>query len=125
MLYRVLYGLHDIFSPMNVFRYITFRAALAVISAMLLSLFIGPMIIKWLKQISITQQIRDDGPQTHLKKTGTPTMGGIIIIACILLSMLMWGDLENTYIWIMILSLVGYGGIGLLDDYLKVIRKNP
>ena len=124
MLYRIFIQSACTFSsPMNVFRYITFRAALAVISAMLLSLFIGPRIINWLKKISITQQIRDDGPQTHLKKTGTPTMGGIIVIACILLSMLMWGDLENIYVWIMILSLVGYGGIGLLDDYLKVIQE--
>lgn len=125
MLYKLLYSLHDFASPLNVFRYITFRAALAVISAMLLSLLIGPAVIGRLKKISITQQIRDDGPQSHLKKTGTPTMGGIIVIACIVLSMLMWGDLQNSYIWIMILSLVGYGCIGLLDDYLKVIRKNP
>ena len=125
MLYKILYGLHEYYSPLNVFRYITFRSALAVITAMLLSLCIGPRIISWLKKISITQQIRDDGPQTHLKKSGTPTMGGIIILICILLSVLMWGDLENMYIWIMIGSLVGYGAIGLLDDYLKVIRKNP
>lgn len=125
MLYKLLYSAHDFFSPVNVFRYITFRTALAVISAMLLSLFIGPRIITWLKKISITQQIRDDGPQTHIKKSGTPTMGGIIIIACIVLSVLMWGDLENMYVWIMVLSLIGYGVIGLLDDYLKVIRKNP
>ncbi len=125
MLYRVLYSLHEYYSPLNVFRYITFRAALAVISAMLLSLFIGPRIIAWLKKVSLTQQIRNDGPQTHLKKSGTPTMGGIIILLCILISLLLWGDLENMYVWVMVLSLLGYGGIGLLDDYLKVIRKNP
>lgn len=125
MLYKLLYSFHDVFSPVNVFRYITFRTALAVITAMLLSLFIGPKIIEWLKKISFTQQIRDDGPQSHLKKSGTPTMGGIMIIAAILFSILLWGDLENMYIWVMILSLIGFGGIGLLDDYLKVIRKNP
>jgi phospho-N-acetylmuramoyl-pentapeptide-transferase len=125
MLYRILYSMHELYSPLNVFRYITFRTALAVISAMLLSLFIGPGIIAWLKRVSLTQQIRDDGPQTHLKKSGTPTMGGIIIIICILASLLLWGDLENMYVWIMILSLLGYGGIGLLDDYLKVVKKNP
>jgi phospho-N-acetylmuramoyl-pentapeptide-transferase len=124
MLYRALYDLHNLYSPLNVFRYITFRTALAVITAMLLSLFIGPRLIVWLKKISITQQIRDDGPQSHLKKTGTPTMGGIIIIASILATVLLWGELENMYVWIMILSLVGYGAIGLLDDYLKVVRKN-
>jgi phospho-N-acetylmuramoyl-pentapeptide-transferase len=125
MLYRILYGLHEYYSPLNVFRYITFRAALAVISAMLLSLFIGPRIISWLKRVSVTQQIRNDGPQTHLKKSGTPTMGGIIIIISIVVSLLLWGDVENMYVWVMVLSLLGYGGIGLLDDYLKVIRKNP
>ena len=125
MLYKILYGMHEFFSPLNVFRYITFRTALAVITAMLLSVFVGPRIISWLKKVSLTQQIRNDGPQTHLKKSGTPTMGGIIIIVCILASLLMWGDLENMYIWTMVLSLLGYGGIGLLDDYLKVIRKDP
>jgi phospho-N-acetylmuramoyl-pentapeptide-transferase len=123
MLHKLLYGLHDFYSPLNVFRYITFRTALAVITAMLLTLFIGPRIITWLKKISITQQIRDDGPKTHLKKSGTPTMGGIIIIICSVLTILMWGDIENMYVWIMVVSLIGYGGIGLLDDYLKVIRK--
>lgn len=125
MLYKVLFGLHDFFSPLNVFRYITFRTALAVITGMIFSLIIGPRTICWLKKISFTQQIRDDGPQTHLKKSGTPTMGGIIIIVSILFAILLWGDLENMYVWIMILSLIGYGCIGFLDDYLKVVRKNP
>ena len=117
--------MHNLFTPFNVFRYITFRTAMAVITAMALSLIIGPRLIAWLGKISFTQQIRDDGPSTHLKKSGTPTMGGILIIICILVSVLMWGDLENMYIWMMVLSLVGFGGIGLLDDYLKVVRKNP
>lgn len=125
MLYKLLYSMHDFYFPLNVFRYITFRTALAVITAMLLSLVFGGRLIKWLRKISVTQQIRNDGPQTHLKKTGTPTMGGIIIILCILITILMWGDLGNMYIWIMIVSLVGYGSIGLLDDYLKFVRKNP
>jgi phospho-N-acetylmuramoyl-pentapeptide-transferase len=125
MLYKVLFGLHDLISPLNVFRYITFRTALAVITGMLVSLMIGPRVIIWLKKISFTQQIRNDGPQTHLKKSGTPTMGGIIIIISILFAVLLWGDLENMYVWMMILSLLGYGGIGFLDDYLKVVRKNP
>ncbi|MEJ2685549.1 MAG: phospho-N-acetylmuramoyl-pentapeptide-transferase [Candidatus Sulfobium sp.] len=124
MLYKALYHLHNLFSPLNVFRYITFRTALAVITAMLISLFIGPPLIAWLKKISITQQIRDDGPRSHLRKTGTPTMGGIIIITSILATVLLWGELGNMYVWIMIFSLVGYGAIGLLDDYLKVVRKN-
>jgi phospho-N-acetylmuramoyl-pentapeptide-transferase len=124
MLYKLLFGLHDAFSPLNVFRYITFRTAIAIITAMLLSLLIGPTMIKWLRRISVTQQIWDDGPKTHLKKSGTPTMGGIIIIACIVLTILLWGDLGNMYVWVMVVSLIGFGGIGLLDDYLKVIKKN-
>jgi len=125
MLYTLLYSLHDWFSPFNVFRYITFRTALAVLTAMFFALILGPWIINRLKKLSMTQQIRDDGPQTHMNKAGTPTMGGILIIICILLTIVMWGDLKNMYVWIMIVSLVGFGGIGLLDDYLKVVRKSP
>lgn len=125
MLYKILYGMHDFYSPLNVFRYITFRTALAVITAMVLCLVIGPFIIERLRKISITQQIRNDGPQSHLKKSGTPTMGGVLIIISILFSVFLWGDLENMFIWIMIISLVGYGLVGLVDDYLKVVRKNP
>lgn len=125
MLYTLLYSLHDWFSPFNVFRYITFRTALAVLTAMFFALILGPWIINRLKKLSMTQQIRDDGPQTHMNKAGTPTMGGILIIICILLTIVMWGDLKNMYVWIMIVSLVGFGGIGLLDDYLKIVRKSP
>lgn len=125
MLYTLLYSLHDWFSPFNVFRYITFRTALAVLTAMFFALILGPWIINRLKKLSMTQQIRDDGPKTHMNKAGTPTMGGILIIICILLTIVMWGDLKNMYVWIMIVSLVGFGGIGLLDDYLKIVRKSP
>jgi phospho-N-acetylmuramoyl-pentapeptide-transferase len=124
MLYSFLYSLHDWFSPLNVFRYITFRTSLAVLSAMVFALILGPWIIKRLKRLSMTQQIRDDGPKTHMDKTGTPTMGGLIIILCILLSIFMWGDLKNMYVWVMIISLVGFGGIGFFDDYLKIVKKN-
>ncbi len=124
MLYSLLYSLHDWFSPLNVFRYITFRTSLAVLSAMFFSLLLGPWIIRKLKKFSMTQQIRDDGPESHMGKAGTPTMGGLLIILCILLSMFLWGDLQNIYIWIIILSLFGFGAIGFLDDYLKIIRQN-
>ena len=124
MLYSLLYSLHDWFSPLNVFRYITFRTSLAVLSAMVLSLLLGPWLIRKLKRFSMTQQIRDDGPKSHMGKAGTPTMGGFLIILAIALSIFLWGDLKNIYIWIMILSLVGFGAIGFLDDYLKIIRKN-
>ena len=124
MLYNFLYGLHNWFSPLNVFRYITFRTSLAVLTAMVFALLLGPWIINKLKKLSMTQQIRDDGPKTHMGKAGTPTMGGLLIILCILLAVLMWGDLKNLYIWVMIVSLVGFGAIGLFDDYLKIVRKN-
>ena len=124
MLYSLLYSLHEWFSPLNVFRYITFRTSLAVITAMLISLIFGPWIINKLRKLSLTQHIRDDGPKAHMGKAGTPTMGGLLIILCILLSVLMWGDLKNIYVWTMIVSLLGFGAIGFLDDYLKIIRKS-
>ncbi len=124
MLYSLLYNLHDWFSPLNVFRYITFRTSLAVLTAMLFSLLLGPWLIGRMRRLSMTQQIRDDGPKTHMNKAGTPTMGGILIILCILLSVFLWGDLKNMYIWVMVVSLAGFGLIGFLDDYLKITRKN-
>ncbi|MDP1758620.1 MAG: phospho-N-acetylmuramoyl-pentapeptide-transferase [Thermodesulfovibrionales bacterium] len=125
MLYSLLYSLHDWFSPFNVFRYITFRTALAVLTAMLITFILGPKVIKRLSRFSVTQQVRDDGPQTHLGKTGTPTMGGVLIIISILVTVLLWGDLTNKYILTMIFSLVGFGTIGFIDDYLKVVKRNP
>lgn len=116
--------MHELFSPLNVFRYITFRTALAVLTALFVSFLLGPWLIKKLKRLSMTQHIRVDGPKAHMGKAGTPTMGGILIIISILISMLMWGDLKNIYIWTMIVSLVGFGGIGLLDDYLKIFTKS-
>jgi phospho-N-acetylmuramoyl-pentapeptide-transferase len=122
MLYSLLYGLHEWFSPLNVFRYITFRTSLAVLTAMGFSLLVGPWMIMKLKRLSMTQQIRDDGPKAHMGKAGTPTMGGLLIILGILLSVLMWGDLKNMYIWTMIISLAGFGAIGFIDDYMKIVR---
>jgi len=125
MLYSLLYRLHEWYSPLNVFRYITFRTALAILTAMLITFVIGPAVIERLRRFSITQHIRDDGPQTHLGKTGTPTMGGVLIIISILFSIILWGDLNNRYIWVMSFSLIGFGAIGFIDDYLKVVRRNP
>ncbi|OHE56399.1 MAG: phospho-N-acetylmuramoyl-pentapeptide-transferase [Thermodesulfovibrio sp. RBG_19FT_COMBO_42_12] len=124
MLYSLLYSLHDWFSPLNVFKYITFRTSLAVLSAMVFAMILGPWMISRLKKLSMTQQIRDDGPKTHMDKAGTPTMGGLLIILCLLLSVFMWGDLKNIYVWTMIVSLIGFGGIGLIDDYLKIMKKS-
>jgi phospho-N-acetylmuramoyl-pentapeptide-transferase len=91
---------------------------------MFFSMILGPWIIRKLRRLSVTQQIREDGPKAHMGKAGTPTMGGILIILCILIAILMWGDLRNMYIWALIVSLVGFGGIGLLDDYLKIAQRN-
>lgn len=124
MLYNLLYNLHDWFSPFNVFRYITFRTALAVITAMFFSFVLGPWMIRKLRRLSLTQHIRDDGPKAHMEKAGTPTMGGVLIILCIIISLFMWGDLKNIYIWTMIVALLGFGTIGFFDDYLKIIRKS-
>jgi phospho-N-acetylmuramoyl-pentapeptide-transferase len=125
MLYELLYSLHDYFSPFNVFKYITFRTSLSAITALIVTFVIAPHIIRWLRKISITQQIRDDGPKTHFSKAGTPTMGGIIILVSITVSMLMWGNFSNIYICVAMTSLLGFGAIGFLDDYLKVVKRNP
>jgi len=124
MIWYILYSLRDWFFPFNVFRYITFRTALAVLTAMIFSLILGPWIIGKLKKLSVTQQIREDGPTTHMNKAGTPTMGGILIILCVLISVFLWADLRNIYIWIMLISLTGFGCIGFLDDCLKIRKKN-
>jgi phospho-N-acetylmuramoyl-pentapeptide-transferase len=124
MLYNLLYSLHDIFSPLNVFRYITVRSALAVITAFLISFIFAPWLVKRMRKFSLTQQVRDDGPTTHLNKSGTPTMGGILILSSIILSVLMWGDLNNKYVLLMIAATLGFGAIGLVDDYLKITKKN-
>jgi len=125
MLYKLFFSLQDVYSPFNVFRYITFRAALAVITALLISFILAPWVIKKLRNLSMTQHIRDDGPKTHLDKTGTPTMGGILIILSVVTSVLMWGDLSNKFVLIMLLAITGFGLIGFVDDYLKAVKKNP
>lgn len=125
MLYELLYSLHNYFSPFNVFRYITFRTSLSAMTALIVTFIIAPPIIRWLRKVSMTQQIRDDGPRTHYSKAGTPTMGGIIILSSITISMLMWGNFRNIYIWIVMFALLGFGAVGFLDDYLKAVKKNP
>ncbi len=123
MLYHFLFPLTKYFSGFNLLQYITFRAAMAAITALLISFIIGPYILKKLHQYQIGETIRSDGPQTHLAKKGTPTMGGTIIIFGILVSMLLWGMLTNTYINLIILTTLWMGAIGFLDDYLKVVKK--
>ncbi|KJR42433.1 phospho-N-acetylmuramoyl-pentapeptide-transferase [Candidatus Magnetoovum chiemensis] len=125
MLYYIFYGLSDIVSVFNVFRYITFRAALGVLTALILMIVLTPHVITYLRRISLMQQIRQDGPTTHYSKAGTPTMGGIVIIASVAVSVLFWGDLSNPYIWIMLFAIISFGAIGFVDDYLKITKKNP
>ena len=123
MLYHLLYPLHTTISVFNVFRYITFRTIYASLTAFLICFFLGPWVIRKLSYMQIGQYVRDDGPQTHLKKAGTPTMGGTLIIFSIMVSTLLWANLTNYFVWIVLLVTAGYGGIGFVDDYLMQIKK--
>src|SRR5512134_1016648 len=109
----------------NVFGYLTLRAVLACMTALVISFVIGPRMIAWLTRMKIGQSVRDDGPQTHLAKAGTPTMGGALILVAILVTTLLWGDLANRFVWVVLLVTAGYGAIGWIDDYRKVVYRNP
>lgn len=108
----------------RVFEYITLRAILSTLTALAMAVLIGPKMICWLQQMQIGQTVRDDGPESHLAKSGTPTMGGLLILAAIVSSVLLWADLANRYVWVTLFVLVSYGIIGFIDDYRKVIRKD-
>lgn len=123
MFYHLLFPLTKYFHGFNLLQYITFRAAMAAITALLISFVIGPYILKILIKYQIGETIRTDGPQTHLAKKGTPTMGGTIIIFAVLVPVLLWGVLSNTYLNLMMLATLWMGAIGFLDDYLKVVKK--
>ena len=124
MLYQFLYSLHTTYSAFNVFRYITFRAAMAALMSLVISFLLGPWLIRALTEKQIGQQIRDDGPASHSTKAGTPTMGGTIIISAFALSTLLLADLSNAYVWLALAGTIGFGAVGFLDDYLKLSRKN-
>ncbi|RMF99835.1 MAG: phospho-N-acetylmuramoyl-pentapeptide-transferase [Nitrospirae bacterium] len=124
MLYEILYRLHSIYFPFNVFRYITFRTALAVVTASAVTFILAPFVIRRLRRFQFTQQIREDGPRTHFGKAGTPTMGGVLILSSILLTVLLWMDLTNPYVWVLFFSTLFFGVIGFVDDYLKIKRQN-
>jgi phospho-N-acetylmuramoyl-pentapeptide-transferase len=109
----------------NVFQYLTLRAVLACMTALVISFVIGPRMIAWLTRMKIGQSVRDDGPQTHLTKAGTPTMGGALILVAILVTTLLWADLENRFVWVALLVTAGFGAIGWVDDYRKVVYRNP
>jgi phospho-N-acetylmuramoyl-pentapeptide-transferase len=124
MLYHLLYPLHNYFIFFNVFKYITFRTIYATVTALLLTLFLGPLVINKLKKLRFKQSVRNDGPSTHLKKEGTPTAGGILILFSIIVSTLLWADLTNNYIWTVLFSLSGMGAIGFFDDWKKITKGN-
>jgi phospho-N-acetylmuramoyl-pentapeptide-transferase len=124
MLYYLLYPLHTEFILFNVFKYITFRTIYATVTALLLTLILGPFVIGLLRRSSFKQNVRSDGPSTHLVKQGTPTGGGILILFAIITSTLLWADITNRYVWIALLATVGMGAIGFLDDWKKIRHSN-
>ena len=123
MLYHLLYPLRTVFGGFNVFRYITFRSIFAILTALIISMVVGGWFIRKLREMQIGQYIREDGPQSHHNKSGTPTMGGLMIIFATLIATLLWAELNNAYIWLLALVTLGFGLIGFFDDYLKVIKK--
>jgi phospho-N-acetylmuramoyl-pentapeptide-transferase len=124
LLYWLLYEkLYIYFHPFRIFRYLTFRTAFASMTALLIALFIGPYVIQKLREFQIGQFVREDGPQSHLKKAGTPTMGGVLICIAILLPTLLWSDLANPFVWVTMFSTLAFGAIGFADDYIKVVQR--
>ena len=109
----------------NVFSYITLRAVLATMTALVISFLVGPRMIAWLTRMKIGQSVRDDGPQTHLVKAGTPTMGGALILVSIVVTTLLWGNLTNRFVWVVLLVTLGFGAVGWVDDWRKVVYRNP
>lgn len=117
--------LSQFYSGFNVFQYLTLRSILGVITALLIALIVGPTMIRHLSFRQIGQVIRNDGPESHLSKTGTPTMGGALILVAIAVSTLLWADLTNRYVWVVLLVTVLFGVIGFIDDYIKLVRQDP
>ena len=124
MLYHLLYPLNANLILFNVFRYISFRAIMATLTALMISFLLGRPLIDYLREFQIGQMVRDDGPQTHLEKTGTPTMGGVLILFAMTFSCLLWARLDNIYVWVVLGVTLSYGAIGFLDDYLKIRRQS-
>jgi phospho-N-acetylmuramoyl-pentapeptide-transferase len=124
MIYHLLYPLHTTFSSFNVFRYITFRAIYAAITALVICFVLGPWMIRKLQSLSIGQPIREDGPDSHFLKEGTPTMGGLLIIFATVISTFLWSNLTVNYVWMIMMVTVGFGLIGFMDDYRKLAQKD-
>lgn len=127
MFYYLFDHINKIFNPpgFDVFRFLTFRSALSAITALLISFFLGPKIIAKLKQKQVDQPIRDEGPETHKKKAGTPTMGGLIILFSVILPVLLWADIKSVFILLVLFATIVLGFVGFVDDYLKVIKQLP
>ena len=124
MLYWLLYQkLFHSFAPFRIFRYLTFRTAFASLTALFMALIVGPAVIRHLRDFQIQQYIRDEGPQAHKKKAGTPTMGGVLITIAIIIPTFLWADLSNRYVWIALLSMLAFATIGFADDYLKIVNR--
>ena len=123
MLYHLLYPLHTTFSVFNVFRYITFRTIYASLTAFFICFLLGPWMIRKLAEMQVGQYIRDDGPKSHFDKAGTPTMGGTLIILSVTVSILLWSDWANYFVWIVLFVTLGFGLIGFIDDYLMQVKK--
>ena len=124
MLYWLLYQkLYPFFHPFRIFRFITFRTAFASLTALLIALFVGPYVIQKLREFQIGQYIREDGPKSHQKKSGTPTMGGVLIAIAILLPTILWSDPANPFVWITVFATLAFGAVGFADDYIKVVKR--
>lgn len=123
MLYNLLYPLSSDITIFNVFRYITFRSVWALLTALIISILVGPWFIRYLKKLKFGQYIQED-VKAHLEKAGTPTMGGLLIGFSLVVSVLLWADLTNPYVWLTLLVFIGFGVVGFADDYLKILRKN-
>ncbi len=123
LLYLFYHVLQRHFHALNVFRYITVRTALASITALLLTLVLGPWVIRRLRELQIGQFIREEGPKSHQAKAGTPTMGGVLIVCSTVIPTLLWGDLENVYVWLAVFTMLMFGTIGFIDDYSKVVKR--
>ena len=124
MLYHIFYPLATNVKLFNIFKYLTFRTIYAMITALLVCFVLGPWIIRTLEGLQARQVIRTDGPESHLQKQGTPTMGGVMILAAIIIPTLLWADLTNVYVWVALVITVGYGLIGFVDDFRKVVKKD-
>jgi phospho-N-acetylmuramoyl-pentapeptide-transferase len=124
MLRHVADWLSQYYSGFNVFGYLTLRSILAALTALAISLLVGPRMIRWLAEYQVGQRVRSDGPQTHLSKAGTPTMGGALILAAIVAAALLWADLANRFVWVVLLVTVAFGLVGFWDDYLKLVVGN-